>query len=148
MRLQGMSAQHHRNLVERKPVQGLTMSDGRENVLCQLRYNQVFDEEDFLEAKSRRHIVVSRDLFKNTPCKVIVQVVEWSPDPHLHSAIQIEKCCGERYGSRDPNLPPVVEGMPLSDRGWRQGDATEDGVIRRILGGLFHFSWAGAKSRN
>ena len=51
MRLQRMSAEHHRNLVERKPIERLSMLDRGENALCHLRHNQVFYKKRFLKTE-------------------------------------------------------------------------------------------------
>src|SRR5689334_21103869 len=72
MRLQRMSAQHHRNLVERKPVERLPMLNRGENGLCHLRHNQVFDKERFPKTERRRDAVVERDPLKQSLRKVIV----------------------------------------------------------------------------
>src|ERR1700720_1429837 len=54
MRLQRMRAEHHPNLVERKPIERLPGLDRGENALCHLRHNQVFDKERFLKTERRR----------------------------------------------------------------------------------------------
>src|SRR5260370_39405290 len=40
MGLQSVSAEHHPNLVERKPIERLSMLDRGKNALCHLRHNQ------------------------------------------------------------------------------------------------------------
>src|ERR1700686_127618 len=115
MRLQRMSAEPHRNLVERKPVERLAVADRGENALCHLRHNQVLDKECFLKTERRRDTVIERDPLKQSLRKVIVQVVERPAPPHFHAAVQIDERRGERYCSRDPNLLTVVYGLPLTD---------------------------------
>src|SRR5580700_6602325 len=115
MRLQRMSAEHHRNLVERQPIEWLAVADRSENALCHLRHNQIFDKERFLKTERRRDTVVERDPLKQSLRKVIVQVIERAAHPHFHAAVQIDERRGERYRSRDPNLLTVVKGLPLTD---------------------------------
>src|SRR5258708_22465691 len=67
MRLQRMSAEHHGNLVERKPIERLSMLDRGENALCHLRHNQIFDKERFLKTERRRDAVVERDSLSSSP---------------------------------------------------------------------------------
>jgi len=61
MRLQRVSAEHHCNLVERKPIERLSMLDRGKNALCHLRHNQVFDKERLLKTERHRDAVVERD---------------------------------------------------------------------------------------
>src|ERR1700686_2653850 len=88
-----------------------------------LRHNQVFYEERFLKTERRRNAVVERNPLKQSLRKVIVQVIERPAHPHFHAAIQIDKRRGERYRARDPNLLPVVKGLPLTDCRGGKGDA-------------------------
>ena len=115
MRLQSVGAEHHPNLVERKPIERLSVLDRGENALCHLRHNQVFDKERFLKTERPRDAVVERDSLKQSLRKIIVQVIERPAHPHFHAAIQIDERSGERYRSRDPNLLTVVKGLPLTD---------------------------------
>src|SRR5712692_5973773 len=115
MRLQSVGAEHHPNLVERKPIERLSMLDRGENALCQLGHNQVFDKERLLKAERRRDAVVERDPLKQSLRQVIVQVIKRPMHPHFHAAIQIDERRGERYRSRDPNLLTVVKSFPLTD---------------------------------
>jgi hypothetical protein len=115
MRLQRMGAEHHRNLVERKPIERLSMLDRSENALRHLRHNQVFYKERFLKTERQRHAVVEDNPLQQSLRKVIVQVIERPAHPHFHAAIQIDERRGERYRSRDPNLLPVIKGLPLAD---------------------------------
>jgi hypothetical protein len=66
MRLQRMSAEDHRNLVERQPIERLSVLDRGENALCHLRYDQIFDKECFLKTERRRDAVVERDPLKQS----------------------------------------------------------------------------------
>src|ERR1700688_3314017 len=115
MRLQRMSAEHHRNLVERQPIERLAVADRGENALCHLRHTQIYDKKRFLKTERRRDAVVERDPLKQSLRKVIMQVIERPAHPHFHAAIQIYERRGEGYRSRDPNLLPVVKGLPLTD---------------------------------
>src|SRR5579872_5008987 len=115
MRLQRMRAEHHPNLVLRKPIERLPVLDKGQNALCHLRDNQVFDKESFLKTERRRDAVVERDPLKQCLRKVIVQVIEWPANRHFHTAVQIDERRSERYRSRDPDLLPVVKGLPLTD---------------------------------
>ena len=47
MRLQSMSARDRCNLIKRQPIEGLPVSDRRENVFCHLRHNWIFDKKHF-----------------------------------------------------------------------------------------------------
>lgn len=146
MRLQSVGAEHHPNLVERKPIERLSVFDRGENALCHFRHNHVFDKERFLKAERRRDAVVERDPLKQSLRKVIVQVIERPAHAHFHAAIQIDKRRGERYRSRDPDVFPVVKGLPLNDCRGRKGDADQRCLIRRI-GRAFSISRGPDRSR-
>jgi len=107
VRLQGVSTEHHRNLIERQPVQRLAVIDRVQNALCHLRNNQVFDKERFLKTERRRDAVVERDPLKQPRRKVIVQVIE-RPRTHI-SILQFRSMnvCRKRYCSRNPTLFPL-----------------------------------------
>src|SRR5258708_19320090 len=53
MSLQRMSTEHHRNLIERQPVEWFAVRDGCENPLCHFRHNQVLTKQDFLKPEIR-----------------------------------------------------------------------------------------------
>src|SRR5216684_175680 len=148
MRLQRMRAEHHPNLVERKPVERLPVLDRGENALCHLRHNQIFDKECFLKTERRRDAVVERDPLEQSLRKVIVQVVERPAHPHFHLAVQIDECRGERYRPRDPNAFPVVKGFPLTDCRGRKGHADQDCLIWGVHRSLLHVSRTRAKARH
>src|SRR4029077_9498284 len=147
MRLQGMSAEHHRNLVERQPIERLSVLDRSENALGHLRHNQIFDKERLLKTERRRDAIVERDPLKQSLRKVIVQIIERPAHPHFHAAIQIDERRGERYRSRDPNLLSVVKRLPLTDCRGRKGHADQDRLIRGIHRGLLHVSGTRTKAR-
>ena len=53
MRLQSVSPQNHRDLIQCQPIERLAALDRGENVPGHLRYNQIFDEKDFLKLERR-----------------------------------------------------------------------------------------------
>jgi hypothetical protein len=88
------------------------------------------------------------DPLEQSPRKVIVQVIERPSHPHFHAAVQIYKCRGERYRSRDPYVFPVVKGFPLTDCGGCKGYADQDRLIRGIHRSLLHVSGTRTKARH
>ena len=48
-RLQCVSGQNHRDMIQREPIQRLPVFDWCEDALSHLRHNQVFDKKDFLK---------------------------------------------------------------------------------------------------
>jgi hypothetical protein len=121
MRLQSVGAKHHPNLVERKPIERLSVFDRGENSLCHLRHNQVFDKERLLKTERRRDTVVERDPLKQSLRKVMMQVIERPAHLDFQAAIH---CSG------------------------REGHTDQDCLIRRIHRGLPHIAWTRAKARH
>src|SRR5260370_35228314 len=76
MVLQSVSAEHHPNLVERKPIERLSMLDRGKNALCHLRHNQVFDKERFLKTERRRDAIAETDPLKHCLRKLARQELE------------------------------------------------------------------------
>jgi len=74
-----------------------------------------------------------------------MQIIEGAAHPHFHAATQIDKRRGERYCSRDPNVPSFVKGLPLTDRRRSQGHTDQDCLIWGVNRSLLHFSWPRTK---
>jgi hypothetical protein len=119
MGLQCMSAEHHRNLIERQPVERFTMGDRRENGLSHLRHDQVLNKEDFLKTEIWSNVVIDGDSLKKVRREVVVQVIEWPPDPHFHRSIQIDERRREGNRARNSDLATVVKRTPLTNRSGR-----------------------------
>ena len=116
MSLQRMSTEHHRNLIERQPVEWFAVRDGCENALCHLRHNEVLNKEDFLKTEIRSNVVIERNPLQKARGEVVVQVIERSPDPHFHRAIQVDERRREGNRARHPDPPTIVKRPPLTNR--------------------------------
>src|SRR4029077_20206329 len=126
----------------------LAMSHRRNYRPCELCDDKILDEEGFSKLIPWCNSVIECDSLEKRGRKVIVQIVEWSTDPHFHGTKQIEHCRCKGCRSCHSDFPPLVTRAPLPDCRWSERNADQECVIRRVSWSLLSRPWTRAKSRH
>src|SRR5689334_23822904 len=117
------------------------MRHRRKDRSCELCDNQILDEEDFPELVQGRNTVVVCDFLQQWGGKVIVKIVEWPTNPHLHRTKQVEHRRCKGYCSCHAYFSSLVTRAPLPDRSWSERNADQQRVIGGVRWSLLRRPW-------
>src|SRR4249920_710652 len=114
------------------------MPHRREYRSCQLCDKKILDEEGFSKLVRRCNAVFECDPLQKRGGKIIMKVIEWSTNPHLHGTKQIEHCRCKGYRSGHSHVLALVTCTPLTNRRWSERYTDQEYVIRRVSWSFLH----------